>query len=471
MPENVAEPADTGQAVSELSSLEGILPASSPLQQYVSWATNAYGSPPLFHLAAALTVMTYELGRRGFYLQSPVDDARAPLTLWFALVSASGTGKSTAINVAQDFARAAWSNANVAISPDPWVEPEGSIQGVFVALQDHYDQSRETTTAILFHHELAQVFATREAVSEQLCKFADSRTIQANYRQHQKRKKGAPNADRVVNPRLSLIAATTEAQLAPHFKDAQRSGGIFTRFIWLRPILRREHIKMRTEHFVEPRTGERKRHAEVRKDVLHSWSGWFMTLAQMSVECGFDFAFTDEASELLERELFEPFARRYRHTDDNMHGVCMRLVDKARVIAAVSASMRGSLDIEARDVAPAIELANIFLREAISVAGFGASEVYRHGLRVETLVHDAGEEGIFRRDLYNHMKISKRELDLVLETLADKGSVFIDYHDATRPGRLVHISTDAGQRLDAQHAQKSRVEAELREVARQIDEN
>lgn len=471
MPENVAETAEPGQAVSELSNLEGILPEGSPLRQFVSWATNAYGSPPLFHLAAALTIMTYELGRRGFYLQNLVDDSQAPLTLWFALVSASGTGKSTAINVAQDFARAAWENANIQIVPDPWVEPEGSIQGVFVALQDHYDAGRETTAAILYHHELAQVFATREAVSEQLCKFADSRTIQANYRQHQKRKRGAPMADRVVNPRLSLIAATTEAQLAPHFKDAQRSGGIFTRFIWLRPVLRREHVKMRTEHFVEPRTGERKRHAEVRKDVLHSWSGWFMTLAQMSVECGRDFAFTDSATELLERELFEPFARRYRHTDDNMHGVCMRLVEKARVIAAVHASMRGSLDIEERDVKPAIALAEIFLREAISVAGFGASDLYRHAQRIETIVRTAGEDGILRRDLYSHLKIHKRELDLALETLADKGSVFIDWHDPVRPGRLVHVSTEAGQLLDAQHMQKARVEAELRDVAKRMGEN
>ena len=110
--ETVADPVDARQVVLEY------LPPNAPTLKYLEWAQAVHGSPPVYHLACMLVCTCYELVRRGFRLPKIADSGDYPLSLWFALIGDSGTGKSTAINAAQDFIRDSWQAASFSVQPE-----------------------------------------------------------------------------------------------------------------------------------------------------------------------------------------------------------------------------------------------------------------------------------------------------------------------------------------------------------------
>ncbi len=436
--------------------LAGIFPANSPIARYLAWTTAAHGSPLEYNVAVAVTSGVHELARRGFRLPKVVDVGDYPLAVWIVLLGESATGKSTALNAGQDFLRHCWESAGIGVEPDPWIEPEGSVQGLVSVLQEHYDEQRSTTVGLLYHNEFSTMLQTREAVGELICKLSDGRTLELNFLNRKKAKE--PNADRLINPRVSALLCTTESQLLAHFKKAHRFGGLFTRLIWEVPTFTREHIRLSQDH----EGGQSAR--ALRDDAVDAMIGWFANLSILGSEEGYDFTFSPEAHALLEAQLFEPWREAYvsRVSDENMHGVRMRLVEKARVFAALHASWRGHLKINTLDVEFAVKLAQHYHQQVSSVAHFGTSERHQQIQKAEAMVRSCGDIGCYRRDLYKLLKIDKKDLDTIVETLVDTGLVFHDWRKESA-GKLIHAHTEAGAKAREHHEAKVAAKAQAGE--------
>jgi hypothetical protein len=360
-----------------------------------------------------------------------------------------------------DFTRAVWAYASTRPEVDPWLELEGSIEGITAALQDHFDEQRDHTPAILFDNEISRLFARREPVPEFLCKLADGRTIQSNLRGKQRKKARDPNADQLVNPRCCGIFCTTEAQLAPHFKDSHRMGGIFPRMIWLRPAFTQDDIWFAQDHVGARSLGR------TREDAVAAWAGWAVELELAAAEQGRSFEFTAEAHATLTNELFTPFAREFSEVsvEENMHAVKMRLLEKARVFAVLSAAMRLSLRVLPVDVHFAAKLVRLFLgslEAAPSVRNLGASvDAHQIARKLEVFLRAAGDEGLMRREMYKHIMVSKKTLDETLAMLVDREVIFLDNTRPDRAGRYVHISSPLGQEMQRVAQEQALEEAEL----------
>ncbi len=449
----IEDPKASRQAVLDL------LPTGTVLHRYVQWASAIHGSPPVFHLACAIAFLLHELDRRGLSLPKVADVGDYPLTAIFLLCCQSGTGKTSAINAVQDFSRACW--ADVGLDIDPWIEPDGSVQGISHAVKEQFDEERGTTSAIFYHQEASSLFAARDAVTELFCKLVDGRTLQSQFRYQQRAKKQDKNADKIVNPRLSGVLATSEAQLAPHFKEQHRLGGIFTRLLWIRPQFERQDIWFAQDH-----SGADNGIGKMRTSLITETAGWMASLEQMKAEWGTRFAFTPEAHAELGRLVFVPFKEAYdnAYLDDNMHGVRMRLLEKARVFATLGAAMRCSTSVETEDVVFASKLVKLFLSHTHAMGAIGAGETYRLAMRIENIIRAAKDKGTLRRELYNTTRVDKKFMDAALDTLLDAGTIFIDHEDRERNGRFVHIDSPAGQRIVEKKAEQDKITATLREM-------
>ena len=429
--DKVDPPEDSSKSPAE--DLGEIIPPDSPLEAYMRWATEAHGAPPIYHLACVLAVLAHELARRGFKLRSH------PLGLWFALIGESAIGKSSAISMAEQFIRDAWKMAGLDLDPDPWLEAEGSIAGLLAALQERYDPSRGTTTAILFQHEAASLFATREPISEMLCRLADGQSYQRNLRELQKKR---DRPDKIEAPVLSALVATTESALAPHFTEAQRSGGIYSRLAWLKPPFSPGRLRLEG---VDTRKAD-----GLRVLALESWVGWFVQM-QLAFEGELLIETSPEAHALLERELFEPVRATLRESDDN-NGVKLRTIDRTRVVAAVLASQRLVRVVEPEDMRRAVRLGQILLVHAKRIT-LGSADTYRLSQRVEHIIRAQAESGTTTRTLYTRVKTDSRSLHAALGQLMEQGRVFEDtgidgvkrfYHSKTTRGG--QLASDAGRR-------------------------
>lgn len=425
-------------AESRQPDLSGIFPAGSPIAKYLRWTKAAHGSPAEYNVAAILVASITELARRGFRLPKVVDVGEYPLSIWIVLLGESSTGKSTALSAIQDFMRHCWTEASIGLEPDPWIEPEGSPQGLVSVLQEHFDERRSTTVGLLYHHEFAAMLQTKDAVSELICKLADGRTMELNFINRQKSK--TPNADRLINPRVSALLCTTEAQLAPHFKASQRLGGLFTRFIWEVPTFTRDDIRLAQDH-----AGAESARA-LRDEAIDAMVRWFASLSMLSGDKGYNFVFSEKAHQVLEEKLFVPWKAAYtsKFADENMHGVRMRLLEKARILSALHASWRGTLNIGPEDVEVACQIVMHYHSRVQRVTHFGASEIYLKIQHAEELVRLTNDIGIYRRDLYRQLKCDKKTLDAVVDTLIDAGLVFPDFRKDSA-GKLIHVLSSAGR--------------------------
>lgn len=438
MPETLADPSDDSQALRTL-------PPETPLADYLAWTNAVHASPPIYHVACALTFCAYTLCRRGFGIETLFE--RTHPTLQFVMLGASGCGKSTAIKLGRDFADDVWREASITLA-NPRVQPAGSIPGILGALQPLYDRRHNITPAWLIHDEVAQLFNSREPIAELLCQLTDGRTIEHRTKTAQ-RQRNSDELEKLINPRVAALFASTEAQLAPHFKESHRSGGVFARMLWIRPPLLSHH------NYQEPATVEFLEHVRtLRQRAVGSFAQWEGLLSLVDAEDGTTFSFEPEAEAAL--HAFREELKRKSDTHDGLQGQRNRASDRARVIAAIFAAQRGRLTIPLEHVERAIALLQLLLRYAgdtLESEELAGDSLERLCTRVEGVVRKAGERGLRRGKIYTKVRLSKDSLDRVLETLKDRERVFADTRNPNEPGVLVHSATEAGKRL-LQHRQE-----------------
>jgi len=434
-----------------------LVPPETPLRAYLEWARAVQGSPPVYHLAAALTLAGYTLCRRGFVLRTLLEQMHP--TLWFVLLGESATGKTTAIKMLEEFAREAW--AECSVSADEFVEPSGSIPGIIHALQKRFDESRGTTVALLRHDELAQVFASREPIAELLCKLHDGRTTQ-HHTVTAQRSKQASSVE-LVQPRLCGLFASTEEQLSPYFRDHHRLGGIFARLQWLKPAFAPAHIV--SPVFTEEAVAEAWR---LRAAAIAEWADWEGRLSELAAD-GTVMRILPSAQAVIEPLLQGAREAYAKDREDALHGTRMRVAQRAYVLAMIFATARGSLVVDEVDAEPAVAVSRCFYEHAVAAAQIGTEthnpKNERLIRRVESVIKSYGEGGCQRRQIYKRVRTDKKTLDEVLETLFDRQTVV---HDVTRPQRdvLVHAATKAARESLAKNADLRRIQDEIAEIER-----
>lgn len=450
MAENLPDPSDDSQALN-------VPPPRTPLADYLRWTSTIHASPPIYHLAANLSFCAYTLCRRGFRIETIFSTTHPALQ--FVMLGDSGAGKSTAIALVRDFADDVWREADLTF-PNPRVQPAGSIPGILGTLQTFYNRKYNITPAWLIHDEVAQLFNSREPVAELLCQLSDGRTIEHRTKTAQRQRQNSAELELLENPRIAGLFASTEAQLAPHFKEAHRSGGVFARMLWVRPPIgpEHDHQKAITPAFLE--TSRKHRQAAV--DAFASWEA---ELTMIDQNDGQTFRFNDPAEQRLFE--FREELKQQNVEDDGLQGQRRRASDRARIVGAILASQCGRLQVELRDIERAIGLLEIFLRYAETTLNskvLAGDQLERLCTRVEGVVLRAGDKGIRRGKIYRQVRLSKDLLDRVLDTLKDRELVFNDTRNPEEPGVLIHAQMPAGARLREHLKKRAAANAAMREL-------
>jgi hypothetical protein len=321
-------------------------------------------------------------------------------------------------------------------SPDvvDWIQAEGSIAGLLTAVSEHFDKVRGTTTCLLYHNEFASLLASREPVSEMLCQIVDGANYQRNLRELQ-RKTSKNGHDRIVSPVVSGLFCTTEEQLAEHFKLAHRTGGLFSRIVWVRGEIEQDNLRLPSVH---PRGAL----PATYWFVQDAWKAWLVVLEFAGGEQGRAIKFTPEALELFKTAVFDPLAAKW-NSNDIWKAARLRFVDKIRVLACVLAASRGSLLVCHEDIQRAICLGDVLLAHATGMTtSLGGDAVTRLAARIERVARSRGDEGATRSELHQALRPNKRDLDAALETLLDQEHVIEDRKGIDGRVRFFHIDSD-----------------------------
>jgi hypothetical protein len=381
---------------------------------YLWWATQTTDAPVIFHIASILAAAATELTRRGWCISAH----RYPIRLWMAMVAGPGVGKSTAINTARDFYTevCAKYRETGAKWVDPYVTADGSTQGLFEVMARLYDNERDVTPAILVREEFSVLLnpRRRDDFSMALCEWADGRHHQRHTRGlQQAAQRGEQAHSELKNPRISATFVTTQQSLFDTATMQHMQGGLFSRLLWF----------VASGADIVPKMHHRRRPAE-RAAVLGLWARWLSWLD--GVESSSESKVVEVAEEVekyLEDTLFADYVTATR-SGDPLAAHYKRGIQHAYVLAGVYAMMCGRTVILAEDMHRAVNLLNECLTNIADLAPeVGTSPVMKAANRAFEFIRSAGERGVTRSALYRRLQVPKHELQMVVDTLEDEGSI------------------------------------------------
>lgn len=406
-------------------------PDWGPIHQWMWWASETTHAPPQFLLGAILPCLAYLAARRGYRI-GPM--ARPP-SLWTCAVGPSGTAKSTALIRAADFLRDHLHATSAADEEHlPFVETEGSLPGIFEALAGLYDPERDATLAILYDEEFTRLIDRREAVAEILQKMADNRPVVRQLRQYQQAKaKGQKVHDRLINPVISAMFATTTKALGSVFSERVYEGGLFSRICWVTGQLVAKDIELEEN----PRETQR-------RAVLDAWTQWTLYLDGVDhrrwIETDGDMSaarliqLPEPVKDALTNELFEPL-RAHFDDDGRLNSLVLRALGQAQVVAGLYAMSRGRLTVHLEDVDEATSWLHYLFTSAQSLDGrVAVSRGYQLQQDVLSAIEAAGADGISKSRLYR-LRLTKQELDEALGALLDREAIEETKLHATAQGK------------------------------------
>lgn len=386
-------------------------PLRGAFHTYAWWASQVTDAPAWFHAASILVAGTAELARRGWVIGP---ESRYIPRLWMAMVAGPGIGKSTAINLARDFYTDA---GGVEGWPSPYVTAEGSTQGLFEALAKLKDDKTNLTTAILIKEEFSTLLniKRRDDLSFALCEWADGNHHERHTRQLQRAKaEGGPGGeDRMTNAAISATFVTTKHALLEVATAQHLHGGLFSRFLWVpgsgQDVVPRMHPS---------------RCADERAVAVAAWRRWHGWLDAMGLKNNGAkvIGVRPEVDNYLRETLFVDYENALK--DDNLLTAhYKRGLGHASIIAGVFAMNEGRTVIETIDMHRAVNFLNLCLDNISQFAPEISTPSMRLANRAFNFIQRKGKNGVSRRQLYQHLQIAKRDLDSILETLVDEGSV------------------------------------------------
>lgn len=267
-----------------------ILPANTPIFRFVDWARKTTDAHVNYHVGVGLTLAAYELCRHGVVIH---EELCIPPILWTFLIGVPASGKSTAIRRGQLFLRTMTKTAE-ASDTDPFFFLDGSLPGIWEGLAERYDHKTETTCAIAWKDEGAQVLVISDAIAEFLCHLIDgqsvTRSLRSIMRENRKRPNSVPSS--LKSPRVCGLLASTASSMShvakPHFFE----GGLFSRFLWIVG-----------PNFLEAQSFMAEMHLREMEQAAHAWGLWTEDLAYLQKKCIPVIQLAAEAYEYVQDEI------------------------------------------------------------------------------------------------------------------------------------------------------------------------
>lgn len=183
--------------------------------------------PGWYVLYTVLPLFAHELSLRGYTW-----GGGQAFRFWSGLVGPTGSGKSTAAQLTQDFAKAWWElrTRDAGVVPDPYVSISStSVEATIHAIGERTKDG--LTCAILTADEFTSVIQ-RKGFLEFLNTIYDGRDYTMNYMKY----RGTDVKGLIQAPRVSLVALTTIDALGVNAERDFGGGGMLNRINWVREL-------------------------------------------------------------------------------------------------------------------------------------------------------------------------------------------------------------------------------------------
>jgi len=416
------------------------IPQTGVLHAYVWWAAQTTHAPPWWHVGAGLTAFASEAARCGYELGDGDDNKSC---LWVSLVGPSAAGKTTSINRLTDFYTAYLEPLEVA---KPFIQAEGSLPGMFATLTDKYDHEADHTLGLLVQDELTRLLDTKQPITEMLMQIADGRQIERHLKKEQERRRAGQQAQDVLrNPKISALFATTHSNLRRVSKAHHADAGLYSRMLWFIGAPNPAALKLLPDTCPAER-----------RCALEQWRDWQQwQIAEYNISGNNRITFPAEVLAILEHSLFEK-ARKGLESPDRLAAAKLRGITQAYKIAALFALSQKRTTVWSEDMDCAVNLVERCQGDyALHIdPEIGVSETMIMINRAFLAIRQKGQTGLPRTQLYKVLKAAKYQIDDVVATLLDEGSVEeVKTQTRGRPAkRYIALGPERFTRTDATDA-------------------
>jgi len=388
------------------------LPKTGLLRAYVDWATRVVPVPGWYVLYTILPFFAHELSLRGYtWLDQP-------FRFWSGLVGPTGSGKSTAALLAQDFAKA-WFEVrarDMGPCPDPFISiSSASVEATVHAIGEKHQQQNDLSCAILVADEFTSVIQ-RKGFLEFLNTIYDCRNYSLNYMKYR-------NTDvktLIKNPRVSLCVLTTIDALGINAERDFGGGGMLNRLNWVR------------ENAMPYDDEERVREYASIAGIWQEWGRRLLVNESMGFKHGgVTYAWPKNIEfDLAAKPIIKALAMRNGELSmtDNHVGTHYRSANVAKMIACMLALADGRAWANVEDV----RLACALCTRAVGAAIKTEREIdkrnpdYTMQEKVKEAIVESGEKGMTMRDLSRELHLTADQLRRHIDGLRSMGTIQVE---------------------------------------------
>lgn len=414
------------------------------IHQYVDWASRSGPSPTLFHLHLGIIGVCWELARRGWVTDLRMtsgDLAGTPLQMrhWAVGVAGPGVGKSYAAHEMEGFLDS-WMNsfhaqgkADPPESPIVSMEGRSTTAGLFDVLNDKcYDEETKLTPGILLSTEASAPFCGAGDIPEIMCEIYDCRPLverQVAHLRAEAKKTGERYRGALHNARCSAMFFTTPNGIEKIGKVLGTNlleGGLYTRCNFAYPDV--DAVQYFGLAF--------SKHTAHRAACLQSWVDWAKWLD------GLDAANAPKVIEMpvwVNKNLRDQFLSAVNpdESDKSLEGSFMRLMSRARIIAAAFAMSRGDWTITPDDADRAYNLvidsyeaierlmpqANVAAAPEVQAQARSTATV---AARVRREIARSGAKGVSHSEVLHTTNLPTQVVQTAIEELVERNEVRVE---------------------------------------------
>lgn len=335
------------------------MPSVGAIDTYVKYALlQATNGTSIYHLGSILPILLNELNLRGYYVDAMYDQGFfRPFTVLALLLGKSADGKSTSAMTAVHHVCGFLEREEDEfghVKRRRRFEFAGTPEGIRYALAtEFFDPVQQATTAFLYQEELTAVFAKSNGdIAEFLMRLYDGRDMSEAQRQHQKASaEGVTSHGVIVNPRVNGLFCSTHDNLSYHITKSMASGGLYGRLLIFTGDDRRQPYEGDI-------AGDKKRlelREQWRQASEHQLAQWSSFLDNEFETSAGSITIAPDGHAVF-KEWHEQYEKLVTNMDDNLRAMIRRSTRTAWMVAALYATTRLSLTINADDALRAQKL-------------------------------------------------------------------------------------------------------------------
>ncbi len=391
---------------------------------------------PVVSLGAAIPFLQYELNVRGFLVDTGGGQVLPPSILSL-IVAPSGVGKSTTWRRLLEIRKLATGRE---IHEGQIGLDASTTAGVADEIIARYDEQENLSPGLFFADEFGRTLGAvkeRGGKAKDLPQFLNSILMGASVQTALARRPGEsrPNSRTVRNPRVSGCGFTVHSllQRGNLIDEDMATNGFLARLLVL-------HVPEDQASFSAFPWDRTPFDPKSWKFCVSQYKAWLNSLDRWAGQDKRVFHVTEDAQATL-RTLHEHCQQEFGGTSEAIRSCLNRAMDKASFVGALYASLRGSREVTADDVAPAINvvmegLAAIHRLDGDGIGTGDLSDAEQSlARRRDNAVRILGECGIkgcapssfyirHRKKMGSHVGVvaeTQKHLDEVLSTLLEPG--------------------------------------------------